>query len=307
MRSATAPRPRRSRLRRSPPAPPSTRRCSGPQPDADRAIRAAASMTAQTPAARWPTSRPSTSSAQPTAAPRQLAVAAGRARLLHRPARQPGRRHPDRAHRHRRPRQALELHRPPRGPTRPTAASRNFFGLEGSLGKVLPGRLRPGQHDRPAAASTSSSGQGSVNRAEKISLTIAAVVTGVLPNGNLVIQGRQEVRTNDELRELTVSRHRAARGHLLANTIRHTQIAEARISYGGRGDLTRVNRPRPARPWRRPSRRSDRTVPTRPREPRPRSVVSSVRPGRSPGQSRERGRPWRSGQSEFLALSQSAA
>jgi len=86
-------------------------------------------------------------------------------------------------------------------------------------------------------------GSGSVNRSEKVSLTIAAVVTGVMANGNLVIQGRQEVRTNREVRELTIAGIVRPEDVSSANTIAHTQIAEARISYGGRGDVSRVQGP----------------------------------------------------------------
>ena len=92
------------------------------------------------------------------------------------------------------------------------------------------------------SSTNSNAGNGSVNRAEKISLTIAAVVTGVLPNGNMVIQGVQEVRTNTDVRQLTVAGIVRPEDISSANTIKHTQIAEARISYGGRGDLSRVQK-----------------------------------------------------------------
>ncbi len=117
----------------------------------------------------------------------------------------------------------------------------NFFGLETLLGKVMPTGYDPAKMINQSG-STSSAGTGAINRQEQINLTIAAVVTGILPNGNLIIQGRQEVKTNQELRELTVGGIVRPEDISSANTIRHTQIAEARISYGGRGDLTRVNR-----------------------------------------------------------------
>ena len=115
----------------------------------------------------------------------------------------------------------------------------NFFGLESSLGRVFPGGFDPANMVGMEGESNST-GSGSVNRAEKVSLTIAAVVADVLPNGNLVIQGRQEVRPNREVRELTVAGIVRPEDISAANTINHTQIAEARISYGGRGDISRV-------------------------------------------------------------------
>ncbi len=119
-----------------------------------------------------------------------------------------------------------------------SAGMPHLFGLESSLGKVLPGGFDPANMIGINGAN-STDGKGVVARSEKVQLTIAAVVTGVLPNGNLVIQGRQEVRANNELRELTVSGIVRPEDVSAANTIRHTQIAEARISYGGRGDLSR--------------------------------------------------------------------
>lgn len=122
-----------------------------------------------------------------------------------------------------------------------TAGVPHLLGLETSLGKVLPGAFDPANALETNSA-TNNAGSGSVNRQEKINLTIAAVVTGVLPNGNMVIQGTQEVRTNAEVRQLTVAGIVRPEDISSANTIKHTQIAEARISYGGRGDISRVQK-----------------------------------------------------------------
>ena len=122
-----------------------------------------------------------------------------------------------------------------------TAGVPHFLGLESSLGKILPGGFDPA-NAIATNSKTSNAGAGAVNRAEKISLTIAAVVTAVLPNGNLVIQGTQEVRTNTDLRQLTVAGVVRPEDISSSNTVRHTQIAEARISYGGRGDISRVQK-----------------------------------------------------------------
>lgn len=120
-----------------------------------------------------------------------------------------------------------------------TGGITNLFGLENSLGQAFPGGFDPANLVGLEGASNSN-GTGSVNRSEKVSLTIAAVVTDVMANGNLVIQGRQEVRTNREIRELTVAGIVRPEDISSANTIAHTQIAEARISYGGRGDISRI-------------------------------------------------------------------
>lgn len=118
----------------------------------------------------------------------------------------------------------------------------NFFGLENALGGLFPAGFDP-QNLVSLEGGSSSQGSGTINRAERVELTIAAVVTEVLPNGNLVIQGRQEVRTNRELRELLLSGIVRPQDVSSANTIDHTQIAEARISYGGRGDVSRIQGP----------------------------------------------------------------
>jgi flagellar L-ring protein precursor FlgH len=122
-----------------------------------------------------------------------------------------------------------------------TAGVPHFFGLESTLGKILPGGFDPANAIETKSQSANA-GSGAVNRSEKISLTIAAVVTAVLPNGNMMIQGTQEVRTNTDVRQLTVAGIVRPEDISSANTIKHTQIAEARISYGGRGDISRVQK-----------------------------------------------------------------
>jgi flagellar L-ring protein precursor FlgH len=122
-----------------------------------------------------------------------------------------------------------------------TAGIPHLLGLESSLGKILPGGFDPA-NALSTNSKTSNDGSGAVSRQEKISLTIAAVVSAVLPNGNLVIQGTQEVRTNAEVRQLTVAGIVRPEDISSANTILHTQIAEARINYGGRGDISRVQK-----------------------------------------------------------------
>ena len=115
----------------------------------------------------------------------------------------------------------------------------NFLGLESSLGRAFPSGFDPANMVG-LSGSSNANGSGAVNRSEKVSLTIAATVSEVLANGNLVIQGRQEVRTNREVRELTIAGIVRPEDISSANTINHTQIAEARVSYGGRGDISRV-------------------------------------------------------------------
>ena len=115
----------------------------------------------------------------------------------------------------------------------------NFFGLE----KSLPSSMDP-SHLVDMGSDTSNVGAGSVNRSEDINLTLAALVTQVLPNGNLVIAGHQQMKVNNELRDLRVSGIVRTEDITSANTVDLTQIAEARISYGGEGTVSDVQTPR---------------------------------------------------------------
>lgn len=114
----------------------------------------------------------------------------------------------------------------------------NLFGLENSVSGADMGELLN------ADSTTSSAGKGTVDRSEELQTNIAAIVTQVLPNGNLVIEGRQEVRVNYEIRELIVAGVVRPEDIESANTIDSAKIAEARISYGGRGQLSDVQQPR---------------------------------------------------------------
>jgi flagellar L-ring protein precursor FlgH len=87
-------------------------------------------------------------------------------------------------------------------------------------------------------------GSGVIKRSETVTLRLAGEVTQRLPNGNLVVMARQEIRVNSELRELSVSGVARPEDIASDNTIQHDRLAEARISYGGRGQLTTIQTPR---------------------------------------------------------------
>lgn len=93
-------------------------------------------------------------------------------------------------------------------------------------------------------SNSQSNGTGSVKRNEKLTLRIAATVKDVLPNGVLAIQGSQEVRVNFELRELLVSGYVRPEDISRQNEITYDKIASARVSYGGRGQISDAQQPR---------------------------------------------------------------
>ena len=120
----------------------------------------------------------------------------------------------------------------------------NLFGLEGSLaGKAFPAGFDPSKLVGTSSAS-SNVGDGQIDRKEEINLRVAAVVTQVLPNGNLALKGQQELLVNKEKRELYVAGVVRPEDISSANDIRYDQIAEARIYYGGEGTLSDVQHPR---------------------------------------------------------------
>ncbi|MEX2009082.1 MAG: flagellar basal body L-ring protein FlgH [Dongiaceae bacterium] len=123
------------------------------------------------------------------------------------------------------------------------ASLSSFLGFEAELGRILPDGIDPTKLV-DANSDSNSSGTGSVDRQEDIKLRVAALITQVLPNGNLVVSGRQEVRVNFEVRELQVMGVIRPEDITSTNTIDYDKIAEARIAYGGRGHITDVQQPR---------------------------------------------------------------
>ncbi len=117
----------------------------------------------------------------------------------------------------------------------------------GGLSQRLDARLPEGASSSELVSINSdsdSSGDGSVKREEKLTLRIAATVVDVLPNGVLSISGSQELRVNFELRELLVSGYVRPEDISRQNEITYDKIASARVSYGGRGQITDVQQPR---------------------------------------------------------------
>lgn len=124
-----------------------------------------------------------------------------------------------------------------------TAGVTNMFGFESHLHNWLPKAVDPGSLVNTNSA-LSNDGKGSVARQEQIDLRVAAEIIQILPNGNLVLQGKQQVGVNFDLRELTINGVIRPQDISAENTVSYDQIAEARIAYGGRGSITDVQQPR---------------------------------------------------------------
>lgn len=119
----------------------------------------------------------------------------------------------------------------------------SVFGLQSKIFKALPGKTSP---ENLASISTSGThrGTGAIKREEKIETQVAALVTQVLPNGNLAIEGSQEIRINNEIREVGVKGVVRPQDINSDNTVDSSQVAQARIVYGGRGQISEVQQPR---------------------------------------------------------------
>lgn len=118
----------------------------------------------------------------------------------------------------------------------------SFLGLENSIGKVFAGASAASLVS--LASSGGMTGTGTMARSEQVTINLAAIVTQKLPNGNLVISGKQELRVNGDMRELAVQGIIRIEDISSLNTITSDKIAEARITYGGRGTLSDIQQAR---------------------------------------------------------------
>jgi flagellar L-ring protein precursor FlgH len=119
----------------------------------------------------------------------------------------------------------------------------NLLGYESRIPDMFDNNALPGDLVN-ADSNSASTGSGSTAREEEIDLRMAAVITQILPNGNLVIQGSQQVRVNYELRELSVKGVIRPEDITSLNEVAYDKIAEARISYGGKGTISDLQQPR---------------------------------------------------------------
>ena len=117
-----------------------------------------------------------------------------------------------------------------------------LIGAEGALTDLLPDSVNRNLIDFQTKSQTL--GDGAIDRTDKVELEVAAVVTDVMPNGALMIVGRQELRVNYELREMLVRGIVRPQDIEADNTIPHERIAEMRLAYGGRGTLSDLQQPR---------------------------------------------------------------
>jgi len=124
-----------------------------------------------------------------------------------------------------------------------SAGAAALLGYEATLGKILPSAVNPASLLGTNSTSTNTN-TGSTTRTEALTTNIAATITQILPNGNLVIAGRQEMRVNSEMRELTIQGIVRPEDLSTSNTVTYDKIAEARIYYGGRGVVSDANTPR---------------------------------------------------------------
>ena len=119
----------------------------------------------------------------------------------------------------------------------------NLLGYESHINNIFDGDAIPSELVN-ADSDSATTGDGKVKRTEEIDLRMAAVITQIMPNGNLVVQGSQQVRVNFEMRNLTVQGVIRPEDITAVNEVPYDKIAEARIAYGGEGTISDLQQPR---------------------------------------------------------------
>ncbi len=119
----------------------------------------------------------------------------------------------------------------------------NLFGLESGIFGAIPGHQNPDSLIG-ITSDSNNKGTGRIQRQEQINTQVAATITQVLPNGNFVIEGSQEILVNYDVREIGVAGVIRPEDIRSDNSIDSNQIAQARITYSGRGVISDVHRPR---------------------------------------------------------------
>jgi flagellar L-ring protein FlgH len=127
--------------------------------------------------------------------------------------------------------------------TQEQSGAPNVMGFETQLQKILPHAASPASLLN-ISGSSNNDGKAAITREEQVTLEVAAIVMQVLPNGNMVVQGHQELRVNNEVRDLQITGVIRPQDIGATNTTTLDKLAEARVSYGGRGQLTNDQQPR---------------------------------------------------------------
>jgi flagellar L-ring protein precursor FlgH len=118
-----------------------------------------------------------------------------------------------------------------------------LLGYEQALNRVLPQAI-DNTNLTEFGSESNHKGEGSTDRQDEITMRMAALITQILPNGNMVIHGNQEVLVNFEKRLLMIDGVIRPQDISVDNTVSYDQIAEARIVYSGQGQITDAQQPR---------------------------------------------------------------
>jgi flagellar L-ring protein FlgH len=94
-----------------------------------------------------------------------------------------------------------------------------------------------------ASSNSSFKGAGSTSRQENLNATITARVIDVQANGNLMIEGRRNIKVNEEDQIIVLEGIVRGRDITPDNTVNSIYVADARISYSGRGIISDQQNP----------------------------------------------------------------